>query len=167
MFSVVASGNKSWPVGLDFVGLDRIKDTPRSTNETEEDGFCDRLQKFGPIWYEDELWYRYSAMGITSELPYEFPDGCSPSTPQKPPTFYGYPSTGGLWVLELANDNELRRKRMGQLRNVFTMDEKSKVIEAMGGKFYTDSDNYWAAQEKQPLIWYMPNLIERSWASHR
>lgn len=49
----------------------------------------------------------------------------------------------------------------GQLRNVFTMDERSKVIEAMGGKFYSDSVNYWVVQEKQPLIWYMPDLIER------
>jgi hypothetical protein len=68
--------------------------------------------------------------------------------------------------LELENDKELRRKGMGQLRNVFTMDEKSKVIAAIGGKFYSDSDNYWALQEKQPLIWHMPDLIERYWAFH-
>jgi len=33
---------------------------------------------------------------------------------------------------------------MGKLKNVFTMDERSKVIETLGGKFYADPEAYWA-----------------------
>jgi hypothetical protein len=151
-------------VDLDFLGLSRLHDTPRSKNKTEEDEFCARLRQFDPVWYEDELWYRYSVLGITSELPCEKPDvptRCPPPTPQKPPSFYAYPSTGGIWALKLANDTDLRKKGMGQLKNAFTMEEKSMMIEALGGKFYRDPDTYWSLQQQQPLIWHVPDLLEK------
>jgi hypothetical protein len=121
-----------------------LKDTPRSINATEENEFCERLQKLGPIWYEDELWYRYSTNGYTPDIPCFYPEKCPIPTAQKPPVFYGYPSTGGLWVLELVHWKEKWRIGMGKLNNVFTMDERSKVIEMLGGKFYADSEEYWA-----------------------
>jgi hypothetical protein len=33
---------------------------------------------------------------------------------------------------------------MGKLKNVFMMDERFKVIETLGGKFYADPEAYWA-----------------------
>jgi len=57
-------------------------------------------------------------------------------------------TAGGIWALKPANDTDLRKNGMGQLKNAFTMEEISMMIEALGGKFYRDPNTYWALQEQ-------------------
>jgi hypothetical protein len=85
---------------------------------------------------------------------------CPPPPKKKPPVYYGYPLTGGLWVLELVHKKEMWREGMGKIQNAFTMDEKSKAIERMGGLFYQDPDEYWEKQEKQNPLTSHKNFDE-------
>lgn len=63
--------------------------------------------------------------------------------------FYRYPSTGGLWVLELVHKEELRREGVGKLKNVFSMEERVQVIEKLDGRYFADPEVYWKMEEKK------------------
>lgn len=41
-------------VELDFLGLDRFKEVPRSTDPDEEDAHCMRMRKLGPTFWASE-----------------------------------------------------------------------------------------------------------------
>jgi hypothetical protein len=136
------------PVDLEFLDLDRFKDTPKSKNPDEEDEFCDKLRKFGPSWHENEAWYTYDIVGYDGLL--GFPLESPPRRKRGPRVFYGYPSTGGLWVFKLVHEKEEARIGIGKFSNVLNMDERSKVIEMFGGTFYSDPEEYWKKKQEMP-----------------
>lgn len=49
----------------------------------------------------------------------------------------GWPAGGGVWVL--SEDQEVASmKQAGMLFNAFTMEERCKIIEQLGGTFYAN-----------------------------
>lgn len=77
----------------------------------------------GAVWWEKEQDYVMSWI----EVP-------SPRDP-KTYTIVGWPSGGGIWVLTAT---ERSGTSAGVIHNAHTMDERCKVIEKLGGKFYAN-----------------------------
>ena len=50
---------------------------------------------------------------------------------------FGWPADGGVWVLKMPYmDSEM--KGIGRIRNAFSMEERCRQIEKLGGVFYND-----------------------------
>jgi hypothetical protein len=49
----------------------------------------------------------------------------------------GWPAGGGVWVLN-GTIREATKKHAGMAFNAFNMEERSKIIEKLGGTFYTN-----------------------------
>lgn len=126
------------PVEMQHLHVDRFQDTQRAGHQEEEGAFCARLRLHGasfwtlpPRWPDWRLW--------CSSIE------CIP--PSKRVNFEaGFPSTGGVWVLNATNpemryDGGLGRplfKNNVALKNALTMDERCHVIKELGGVFCQD-----------------------------
>ncbi|KJZ80019.1 hypothetical protein HIM_00733 [Hirsutella minnesotensis 3608] len=123
---------KLTPVEMSSLGVDRFQDTDRAPEQAGEDAFCTRLRMYGasfwglpPQWPEYDLWC-------------ESIDGCV--EPIKKVDFeVGFPTSGGVWVLNTSQGwDKLLPKGLG-LRNALTMDERCEVIKDLGGRFCEDT----------------------------
>lgn len=52
----------------------------------------------------------------------------------------GWPATGGVWVLCLT-EKEAVKKNAGMIFNAYSMEERCRVIEQLGGTFYANPED--------------------------
>jgi hypothetical protein len=109
-------------VELEFLGLDRFEPTPRSQDAAEEDVFCARMRRLGPRWYPD----------LEEEALEDFDEYRT-----KYVKAFGWPADGGVWALKMC-EMDAYFKGMSRIRNAFSMDERCRQIEKLGGVFYSD-----------------------------
>lgn len=111
-------------VELDFLGLDRFHESPRSEDPAEEDAFCKRLRMIGASWFANEREYAEADLR-----------GYGPNAPR--PLVLGWPEGGGVWVLRV-NEREAVERGLGRIQNAYNMEERCRVIEQLGGTYFAD-----------------------------
>ncbi|KAK1976841.1 hypothetical protein LZ30DRAFT_602640 [Colletotrichum cereale] len=104
-------------VDLEFVRLDRIVPTPRSENPAGKDIDCINMRKVGAIFYESNRDYHLKTTNLARKTSEEFIE------------VFGWPTAGGVWALKVATD----KPHSFGIRNAFTVDEKCRAMEMMGG----------------------------------
>ncbi|KAI6081124.1 hypothetical protein F4821DRAFT_249947 [Hypoxylon rubiginosum] len=116
------------PVEMSSLGIDRFRDTARALEQADEDAFCTRLRMHGasfwqlpPQWPEHVNWC--DAM-----------DDCVKPT-KKLSLEVGFPTSGGVWMLDTSQGWEGLYPQSLGLRNALTMDERCEVIKGLGGHF--------------------------------
>lgn len=113
-------------VELDFLGLDRFRDTPRpagvGAGSSDEEAHCDRMRQLGASWWPGSLEYVKWRIGDNGGSPY---------------VKVGWPPGGGVWVLSTTYD-EASEKGAAIIHNAYSMDERCKALEQLGAVFYED-----------------------------
>ncbi|OJJ73305.1 hypothetical protein ASPBRDRAFT_121978 [Aspergillus brasiliensis CBS 101740] len=118
-------------VELDFLGLDRFKNTERPSKsdpdwQAKEEAHCDRMRRLGATWFET-VHDEFESMYLR--------------TPQDtdPWVRFGWPEdgSGGVWVL---NTTYGQASDMGTaiIYNANNMEERCDLIQRLGGIFYAD-----------------------------
>lgn len=115
-------------VELEFLFLDRFHETPRSNDAVEEDAFCQRMRAMGAQWFDSEE-------EADDEPPLEYKNGKRVGRTQ---LWLGWCANGGVWALEIDEYEGARRGIGGRIRNAKDMEERCKVIEMLGGAFFSD-----------------------------
>ena len=116
-------------VDLEYLGLDRFQPSSRSTDVHEENLFCKKMHRLGAAWWESEEDYTDVLLGMRQRSPVESSE-----------VVFGWPSTGGVWVLRL-EDREKLPKDFGKIHMALNMDERCRVIEGYGGTFYPNPED--------------------------
>jgi len=111
-------------VELEFLGLDRFEPTPRSQDPAEEDAFCAKMRRLGPRWYRDLEAEAAESLGGEYRTDHVV-------------KAFGWPADGGVWALKMP-EMDSYMKGMSSIRNAFSMDERCRQIEKLGGVFYSD-----------------------------
>ncbi|KAF4339669.1 hypothetical protein FBEOM_6452 [Fusarium beomiforme] len=110
---------------LEFLGLDRFNPSNKSNNREEEEAHCAKMRQLGAKWYRNPDHKFYSGEKLRN------------GDPDAPLLFVGWPADGGVWALS-TNLSQSARKGLGRIGNAFTMEERCKIIEQLGGTFYAD-----------------------------
>lgn len=113
-------------VELEFLGLDRFEPTPRSRDPAEEDAFCAKMRRLGPRWYRDLGAEAAESLGGGERTDY-----------MHVVKAFGWPADGGVWALKMP-EMDAYMKGKSRIRNAFSMDERCRQIEKLGGVFYSD-----------------------------
>ncbi|ROW14347.1 hypothetical protein VPNG_04014 [Cytospora leucostoma] len=113
-------------VELDFLGLDRFRDTERPpgavAGSPDEEAHCDRMRQLGALWFPDTHTFVEWAVGDTGDSPY---------------IKVGWPAGGGVWVLSSTED-EAGEMGVGIIHNAYNMEERCKALELLGAVFYEE-----------------------------
>ena len=111
-------------VELEFLGLNRFEPTQRSQDPAEEDAFCAKMRRLGADWH------RSQEAQVADSLAGEYQTNHVVKA-------FGWPADGGVWALKMPYmDSEM--KGIGRIRNAFSMEERCRQIEKLGGVFYND-----------------------------
>lgn len=115
---------------LDFLGLPRFEttETERDSDPEKEDAFCQRLQWIGGRYYESDTAYN-------NYQPEQY-------ALQRSHAWFAWPGEvpeGGVWVLWQGPGSPYNG--LGRIKNAYTMEERCKVIEMLGGTFYENWDD--------------------------
>ena len=116
-------------VELEYLGLDRFQESTRSQTPAEEDAFCQKMRKLGAKWWRNEEHYFDVLLGeleMTEEEAVQLE--------------VGWPAAGGVWVLRSQSKRTLP-KDIGQIHMALNMEERCRVIEKLGGKFYVNPED--------------------------
>jgi len=112
-------------VELEFLGIDRFEPSDKPDDPENEEAHCAKLRQLGAHWFRDpDHKLRYGQKYRNKE-------------PDAPVLYVGWPSSGGVWALS-TNLTQSARKGLGRIDNAFTMEERCKMIEKLGGTFYPD-----------------------------
>ena len=112
-------------VEIGWLGLDKMRERQTSRTQPEEDEFCRKLRHVGAKWWE----YPGQELSIENTIK------TAPIGELDIET--GRPSTGGgVWVLTKQCD-----KGRAAVRQCRSMDERSRMIEELGGKFYHNPED--------------------------
>ncbi len=84
------------------------------------------VRQLGAGWWSSEYEFQYSL--ITGAIPDE---GF---------TYVGWPAGGGVWVLKMP-EMEAMAAGTAAIYNSYTMEERCKAIEKVGGVFYPDPND--------------------------
>ncbi|KAM0351717.1 hypothetical protein ACHAPU_002229 [Fusarium lateritium] len=110
---------------LVFLGLDRFKPSVKSDDPEKEEAHCARMRQLGATWYRDpDHQIRAEEMLRNGD-------------PDTPLLFIGWPADGGVWAIHTSLWKSAR-SGFGRIGNAFTMEERCKIIEELGGSFYAD-----------------------------
>ncbi len=83
------------------------------------------MRQLGAEWWESEHAWAASLMEVRA------------GSPEEEFIATGWPAGGGVWVL--SEDSEAASgKHAGMLFNAYTMEERCKIIEKLGGTFYAN-----------------------------
>jgi hypothetical protein len=146
---------------FDYLGWD-ILDLPRKRDwdQLAEDEHCQKLLLLGATWYDSEARYKLLAAAAVNHRPtserFENKEVPAVTTKEGLCVRVGWPSTGGLWVVEwddpsfeeLCDDSigifgGARYSDKGGLVGLARdMDERCEIIERIGGKFYACLEDY-------------------------
>jgi hypothetical protein len=116
-------------VELLHLRLDRFKEAKRSLNTAKEDEFCKRLSQIGATWRSSKAEWSDALIG----------EGDTAKMAKI--VEVGWPSSGrGVWVLEYLEDDREMSRGASLLNLCLNMDERCKIIQELGGTFYSDAD---------------------------
>ncbi|MCJ1377237.1 hypothetical protein MMC17_000329 [Xylographa soralifera] len=147
-FSGTAYSVYSWPssggviikdevdvVELTFLGLDRLNpQMRRDPDSAAEDAFGRELRKIGGKWWCSEQ------RSIDVKCGYR--NGEEPTEEERKVQIFGWPSCGGLLVLEFESEEEIRED-IGRLTLAVTMDERCRLLEErFQAKLYRNAEEY-------------------------
>ena len=116
-------------VDFEFLGLDRLKPSTRSSIMQDEDAFCQRLRKLGAKWWDSEEDYFKVLLRERDQTSEEAAE-----------LIFGWPSSGDVWLLRASSDRALP-KDLGRLHMALDMEERCHIIEEDGGLFYQDPND--------------------------
>ncbi|PTB39492.1 hypothetical protein M441DRAFT_143413 [Trichoderma asperellum CBS 433.97] len=114
-------------VELDFLGLDRFHNTPRPSGPdaaAEEEAHCNKMRQLGATWWR-------------SEHAYDMAYFTSPKGEDGRFLRVGWETGGGVWVLSTTKQGA-DQKGTAIIQNAYTMEERCKAIEKLGGVFYAN-----------------------------
>ena len=152
-------------VELSYLGIDRFNTSYRSPDQTAENAFCNTLRLFGGRWVNPSWinYWTYSDCRRMEILDYTRTDFTISR-------YVGFPSRGGVYVLELDFDwrwgdriepvkFEVERKVKRQLQLILSMDEQAMALQNAGARHCPD-------------IWDCPalrdiNIEPNKWVQHR
>ncbi|WQF82579.1 hypothetical protein CDEST_07593 [Colletotrichum destructivum] len=128
---------------LEFLGLDRVVPTPWGEDPADEDTHCANMRQLGAKFYKSDWDYHLKttkheepqdphqkAMELGKENLFAAEE--ANKSAEKLIEVLGWPTTGGVWALKVSTD----KVHSFGVRNAFTMDEKCRAMEMMGGVFY-------------------------------
>ncbi|MCJ1402569.1 hypothetical protein MMC11_005789 [Xylographa trunciseda] len=108
-------------VELMFLGLDRLNpQMKRDIDPAVEDAFGRELRKIGGKWWRSEQ----RSLDVTVAQG----NGREPTAEERKMQVFGWPSSGGLLVLELESHEEMPED-IGRLTLAFTMEERCRLLE--------------------------------------
>jgi len=87
------------------------------------------MRQLGASWYQDP----YAQVEEMSDRAYLGSDA--------PRLYVGWSVDGGVWALQ-ATRFQSKRKGLGRINNVFTMEERWQKIKEFGGTFYTEPKDW-------------------------
>jgi len=121
--------DRCYGLELDFLGLDRFNEsaTQRDSDVAAEDAFCKRLELIGARFWDDE--YDYNKQTVQFFKPRVLWTGWPAIVPDD-----------GVWAL-WTEDYEGAEIGVSRIRNAFTMQERCKAIEMLGGQFFARWDD--------------------------
>ncbi|KAL2844077.1 hypothetical protein BJY01DRAFT_248322 [Aspergillus pseudoustus] len=147
-------------VDFDYLGWD-ILDPPlkRDRNQEAEDEVCKKLLLLGATWYDSKSRFKLLAAAADNSRSAraKFYDDEVPAATKTESLYVkvGWPSTGGLWVLEFSDwrfeevvddDVEWEGNEHGHESGLVVlakdMDERCDILERLGGKFYAKLEDY-------------------------
>lgn len=147
-------------VDFDYLGWD-IRDLPqkRDRNQDAEDELCKQLLCLGATWYDSKSRFKLLAAVLDNgrSARDKFYNEELPAVTKTESLWVkvGWPSTGGLWVLEFENlrledvmsavdeDHESDFvEHSGLVMLARDMDERCDILEKLGGKFYARLKDY-------------------------
>ena len=152
-------------VELSYLGIDRFNTSYRFPDQTAENAFCNTLRLFGGRWVNPSWinYWTYSDCRRMEILDYTRTDFTISR-------YVGFPSRGGVYVLELDFDwrwgdriepvkFEVERKVKRQLQLILSMDEQAMALQNAGARHCPD-------------IWDCPalrdiNIEPNKWVQHR
>jgi uncharacterized protein YifE (UPF0438 family) len=116
-------------VDTQFLSVDRLHSSQRSSNVLEEDRFCALMRRVGATWWVDKEEWLYVGLGERERTELE-----------KRVLVFGWPSDGiGVWVLRFASEREVPND-FGRVGMAISMDERISVMREYGAVFYEDTD---------------------------
>ncbi|KAL2120205.1 hypothetical protein VTJ04DRAFT_4231 [Mycothermus thermophilus] len=135
------------PADLEFLGYDRFQivwqpDPEDPNTAADEEAHCYKMRQLGATWWESESAEFYASREVGS------------STEEEKFIITGWPAGGGVWVLN-GTVAEAGRKQAGMAFNAFNMEERSKIIEKLGGAFYAnpkDCPDLDLAEPEDPVV---------------
>lgn len=110
---------------LEFLGLDRFKPSNKSDDPEKEEAHCAKMRQLGAKWFRNPDHQLRAGEKLRN------------GEPDAPLLFVGWPAGGGVWVIHTTL-SQSARKGLGRIGNAFTMEERCKIIDQLGGTFYTD-----------------------------
>jgi hypothetical protein len=111
---------------LEFLGLDRFKACDKSDEPEKEEAHCAKMRQLAASWFRDP------DHELRAEAKYRNRE------PDAPLLFIGWPDDGGVWVIHTTL-SQSARKGLGRIGNAFTMEERCKIIQQLGGIYYADA----------------------------
>lgn len=111
-----------------YLLLSRSQASERSTDPSEEDKFCDRLQRISAKWWISKRDWIDTTLGIR-DLTEE----------EAKVVVFGWPAEGpGVWVLRYESEGDVADD-FGRLRLALTMEEKIATMREYGAEFVEDA----------------------------
>ncbi|KAI9642510.1 hypothetical protein NHQ30_009315 [Ciborinia camelliae] len=136
-------------VDMNYLSLERLQATPRSSDAMQEDEFCTLMRRIGAIWWRSERDYEvewscsnegYGAYTECNEDKYAREGRLPPTDAQKQVLIFGWPTDGvGVWVLRYEARKDKRRllpRDFGKINMAMTMDERVEVMKEFCAVFY-------------------------------
>ena len=115
-------------VDLDFLDVDRFHRSGKAASSAEEDVFCDKLYRIGAKWWQDEDDFNDVDLGMRER-----------TADEERESIFGYPSTGGVWMLSFPTQREIPRD-IGRINMARNMEERCAVMKEYGATFFDDAD---------------------------
>ncbi|GAB7332294.1 hypothetical protein MBLNU13_g04129t1 [Cladosporium sp. NU13] len=142
------------PVDFDYLGLDRFQPlAQRSSNQDDEDAFCQKLLQLGARWFDSSERYGFVA-NVDREYEREVQaveDGTqpAPSDVERRWVSVGVEEGGGFWVLEYdrimyyaRETRNLVPSDASRVMLAVTMQERCEILKDMGAIFYQEVSEY-------------------------
>lgn len=131
-------------VELGYLGIDRFNTSYRSPDQTAENAFCNTLRLFGGRWMNSS-WLNYWTYGNCWRMEHLH----TTRTDFAISRYVGFPSRGGVYVLELDFDwrwgdriervkLEVEHKVKRQFQFILSMDEQAMVLQNAGARYCPD-----------------------------
>ncbi|KAH8803706.1 hypothetical protein F5884DRAFT_862023 [Xylogone sp. PMI_703] len=113
-------------VELEFLKLDRFGNTEilqAGSSQVDEDDHCNRMCQLDATWWRSRRAFNSALF-----------DGPRPAGPF---LSVGWPAGGGVWVIKTTLE-EADKKGTAKIYNAYSIEERCKMIEQLGGVFYAD-----------------------------
>jgi hypothetical protein len=144
---------RAGPLDFDHLGLDRLQPVAsRSSDQDEEDAFCQKILQLGARWFDSRERYGFVA-NVADEFEPEIQaiedeEQPAPSDMERRWVSVGL-EEGGFWVLEYDRNIYSARETQNLVPSdasrvmlAETMQERCEILKNMGAKFYRRVSEY-------------------------